>query len=60
MVSTAQAFVSVQLSARAEPRLAIGLMLQGKVGMRLSEMLGIVTTDLSFLRSPGTREGEGP
>ncbi|CAK0789982.1 unnamed protein product [Prorocentrum cordatum] len=60
MVSTAQAFVSARLSALGEPRLAIGLMLQGKIGMRPSEMLGIVASDLVFPEESGHGRGRGP
>ena len=60
MISTARAFISVQLSARWEPRLAIGVVLQGKVGMRPSEMLGIVTSDLVFPEESGYVRGRGP
>ena len=60
MVSTAQAFMCVQLCVRGVPRLGVGVVLQGKVGMRPSEMLGIVTSDLIFPEEAGYVRGQGP
>eukprot|EP00959_Pyramimonas_sp_CCMP1952_P375623 7867101-Pyramimonas_sp.AAC.1 len=60
MVSAAQAFASVQLSARVEPGLGVGIVLQGKMGARPSEMLGIVASDLVFPEESGCQQGKGP
>ena len=40
--------------------MAIGIMTQGKVGMRPSEMLGLVTSDLVFPEESGYPRGVGP
>eukprot|EP00959_Pyramimonas_sp_CCMP1952_P190906 3992484-Pyramimonas_sp.AAC.1 len=60
MVGTAQAFISARFCARGLPRLGIGVMWQGKVGTRPSEMLGLVTSDLIRPGESGYVPGRGP
>ncbi|CAK0868950.1 unnamed protein product [Prorocentrum cordatum] len=60
MISNVRAWMCIHFCARGVPRLGFGIVIQGKFGMRPSEMLGVEADDITLPEDWGYPGGSGP